>query len=42
MSDSSNASPILVDERIAVPVWDWPVRVVHWAMVSTRPARGGI
>lgn len=33
MSDSSNASPILVDERIAVPVWDWPVRVVHWAMV---------
>ncbi|MCC6867921.1 MAG: cytochrome b/b6 domain-containing protein [Burkholderiales bacterium] len=33
MSDSSNASPTVVDDRIAVPVWDWPVRVVHWAMV---------
>lgn len=33
MSDSSNASRIRTIDPVATPVWDWPVRVVHWAMV---------
>ncbi|MCC7042118.1 MAG: cytochrome b/b6 domain-containing protein [Burkholderiales bacterium] len=33
MSDSSNASRLRTIDPVATPVWDWPVRVVHWAMV---------
>jgi len=29
----SEASKASVVDRAAVPVWDWPVRVVHWALV---------
>lgn len=33
MSDAPDTGPAPVVDRVAVPVWDWPVRVVHWAMV---------
>ena len=29
----AEAAQVVVDD-VAVPVWDWPVRVVHWAMVA--------
>lgn len=33
MSKPSTSFPAPMVDRAAVPVWDWPVRVVHWAMV---------
>lgn len=33
MSKPTTSSPAPMVDRAAVPVWDWPVRVVHWALV---------
>ena len=31
MDDTTTPAP--TTELVRMPVWDWPVRVVHWAMV---------
>lgn len=33
MDDTTTQAPTEVIEHVKMPVWDWPVRVVHWAMV---------
>jgi len=33
MDDTTTPAPAPTTELVRMPVWDWPVRVVHWAMV---------
>ncbi|WP_205478366.1 cytochrome b/b6 domain-containing protein [Sphingomonas arenae] len=34
MTDSASKTEVQVaDTALAVPVWDWPVRLVHWSLV---------